>query len=98
VDEAAGRGDASETPRSRRKLGSLAVLGLVNAVALACFLHPWLARWQREAHLLLLVEVVVLAVGAGPIFLYHYAAKKKGVRRSVEDTAQTIVDFLSGWV
>jgi len=80
------------------KTGIFAVALLANAVALFCVFNPWIADWQGQGIVLLIVEAAAVVVIGAPVFFYHFIHEKKPLRQSLEDAARIIMDFLVGWV
>jgi len=80
------------------KTGIFAMALLVNAVALFCIFNPWVADWQGQGIIVLVVEVTAVVVIGAPVFFYHFLRKQKPLRQSLEDTVRVMMDFLAGWV
>jgi len=59
------------------KKGVFAIFLLVNAVALFCAFNPWIAEWRDHGIVALVVEAIFLALIGAPVFIYHFARKRK---------------------
>lgn len=68
----------------------------INGALLFFALNPWLADWQGQALVVLLIEAGLLLLIGIPVLLYQMLVRKKSFKRSLSDSLDTVLDFLSG--
>jgi hypothetical protein len=80
------------------KIGALSVFILANTVAIFCLVNPWISDWQTTAIIFFVIEAALLLLVGIPLFLYRLLHQKLSFRRSLVDSLESVLDFITGWV
>lgn len=78
------------------RVWSLRVVAVINVLLLFFAFNPWIEEWTSEALVALALELIFLLLVGVPVFLYQFIGRKKPFGRSVRDSVEAIMDFVTG--
>lgn len=77
------------------KNGIVGLFLLLNAVAVFSVVNPWVSDWRAHGITVLLVEAAFLLLIGLPRVAYQVFWKKKTFRRSLSDSVEAVMGWLS---